>query len=79
MVADAKLGYTVSKERLNPVTNIGQEALVVDDLGQAAWVEVVIEPQDVKQEEGPCVVGGVCGLDAVDEHSDGVGGGVVGS
>ncbi len=33
MVANLEVGYVVSEKGMNPVTNVGWEALVVDDLG----------------------------------------------
>ena len=79
MVSSLEQGCAVSEEGENLVTNIGREALIVDNLGQSSWMEVVIEPQDVEQEEGPCVVGGAGSLDAVYESCDRVDGGVIGT
>ena len=44
MDADAEAGYTVSKERINPIRDVRWEALVSYDLGQPCGVKVVVEP-----------------------------------
>ncbi len=70
VVANPELGYIVSEEWKNPVTNIGWEALVSDDLSQPLWVEVIVEAQDVEEQQGSGMVCGLGGLYSMDKDGD---------
>ena len=63
---------------MDPVAYGGGKAFVAEDLGNLGRVDIVKEPQDVEEEEGPRSVDIVCGLYAVDEDRDGIDGHVVG-
>ncbi len=48
MVAKLKQGLSSGEEELNPVAQVGWETLVVEDLHDAASVDIVEEPRDVE-------------------------------
>ncbi len=77
-VANAEPSCAVSKKGVNPVTNVGWEAPSVEDVGELGGVEVVVKPQDVKEEQSSHIVGGTCGLDAMDKDCHCIYGSVVG-
>ncbi len=43
VVANLESGCAVSEERVNPVADVGWEALIMDDLSQAFWIKVIIK------------------------------------
>ncbi len=76
--ADAEAGCAVSEKRANPGTNGKGKSPVAEYRDQASGVEVVVEARDVEEQEGSSVVGGTCGLDAVNKDRNCINGGVMG-
>ncbi len=65
------------KEGLDPIAEVGREALVAKDLCDAACVDVVEETRDVEEQEGSNVACGPSCLYVVDQGGDRVNSGVV--
>ncbi len=76
--ANAEAGCVVSEKRANPGTNGKGKSPVVEYRDQAGGVEVVVEAGDVEEQEGSSIVGGACGLDAVNQDRNHIDGGVMG-